>query len=210
LRDYIKAAQPHKNLISITTNGTLLTYKKAKELKSWGVDIVTISYDLMRNEQVFWEAYFAAKKAGLKITVGVVAQRHKLRPLFWLRRFAEATKTICVIIFPVPIGKWQGQDVMLMDNEIEEIRELEHNSPYIRTDFQANYFRYGCGGAKEILFLNPYGDVFCCPFIQIPFSNVRQKSIRRIREEMFKIPWLKEYSQKCLAGEDGGIWKRFC
>ena len=45
LIEYIKEAHPEKNVISVTTNGTLLNESKILELKQVGVDILTISLD---------------------------------------------------------------------------------------------------------------------------------------------------------------------
>lgn len=206
LQAYVEAAQPHKNLISITTNGTLLTYKKARELKSWGVDIVTISYDGMRDNSKFWNAFCNARKAGLKVTIGITASRHKINLLKTAVRVFSRFKVISMIIFPVPMGKWYGEDVMLMENEIEEIRKLEKEYPYIRTDFQANYFKEQCGAGLEILYITPYGDVQMCPFIPVSFGNIRYKSIKKIREEILDNKILNKNRNICIAGEQGGFY----
>jgi MoaA/NifB/PqqE/SkfB family radical SAM enzyme len=209
LKDYIKAAQPYKNLISVTTNGTLLTLEKARELKSWGVDIVTISYDDMRDSAIFWEAFHNARKAGLKITVGIVATKTMIGRLDHIVEVAEKYRVIQMLIFPVPMGRWDSQDVMLSAEDIAKIRTYEKKYPYIRTDFQANYVHEGCGAGKEILFINPYGDVYPCPFINIPFGNLRYQSVKKIRDKMLCHKIFQGYSQKCLAGEGKGLWDEF-
>ena len=45
LEEYIKAVKPSANLVSVTTNGTLLNEEMLKKLKKWGVDILTVSLD---------------------------------------------------------------------------------------------------------------------------------------------------------------------
>jgi MoaA/NifB/PqqE/SkfB family radical SAM enzyme len=217
LKDYIKAAQPFKNLISISTNGTLLTYEKAKELKSWGVDIVTISLDSFRQlpDNVLvdpFEGIDNAKRAGLKVTIASVVTHQNINDEFLgnLRMIATLNKIILFLIFAVPIGRWEGKsEVMLTKEDVERIRRLEKSHHYLRTDFQANYYKKGCGAAKELIYINPYGEVFCCPFIQIPFGNLRKMPLWKIRERMLKVNILWEYHQKCIAGEEGGLWKKF-
>ena len=41
----IRACRPERNVISVTTNGTLLTEERVEELKRIGVDILTVSLD---------------------------------------------------------------------------------------------------------------------------------------------------------------------
>lgn len=217
LKDYIKAAQPHKNLISISTNGTLLTIDMAKELKSWGVDIVTISNDRFREytfqeSKIFKESIDSALAAGLKVTIATVLTSQEISNGGFLSKLISVFlkyRIILMIIFPVPIGRWEGNnEVMLTEGDISYIRYLEEAYPYIRTDFQANYYKVGCGAAKEIIYINPYGEVFACPFIQIPFGNLRRIPLWKIRERMLKVPLLQEYHQNCIAGEKGGLWAR--
>jgi len=217
LKDYIKAAQPHKNLISVSTNGTLLTYEKAKELKSWGVDIVTISMDEFRKytfeeTNIFTRALDNALAAGLKVTIATVLTSHAITEGRFFSRLISISlkyKIILMIIFPVPIGRWEGKDdIMLTESDIGYIRYWEEKYPYVRTDFQANYYKYGCGAAKEIIYINPYGEVFACPFIQIPFGNLRRIALWKIRERMLEVKMFQEYALSCIAGEKGGLWKK--
>jgi MoaA/NifB/PqqE/SkfB family radical SAM enzyme len=108
------------------------------------------------------------------------------------------------------MGRWAGkEEIMLTPRDIQYVRALEKKYPYIRTDFQANYIHKGCGAAKEIVYIKPSGEVFCCPFIDIPFGNVRFRSIKKIRKDMLSISYLKEYHKKCIAAEDGGLRRYF-
>ena len=84
LFDIIKSCYPQRNLISVTTNGILLTENMLKRLKKAGVDILTVSidsgipeeHDEFRNlKGAFYEALkgiILAKKMGLNVTVGFV------------------------------------------------------------------------------------------------------------------------------------------
>ena len=67
--------------------------------------------------------------------------------------------------------------VKKQQDDLDYIDRLTEQSPYIRTDFQANLVSYGCGAAKEILYLTPYGDVLVCPFMHISFGNIFFKII---------------------------------
>lgn len=214
LVDYVRAAQPGKNLISISTNGTLVTYEKAKELLDWGVDILTVSLDSYRPAKSLDGALRGidnAIHAGLKVTIATVVTHDTLHTKFTQMVLNEGRqgKNLVLIIFPVPLGRWEGKEVLLPDEDIKYVRDLEREFPWIRTDLQANYIRHGCGAAKEILYITPSGYVYCCPFIPIRFGNVRDSSITEIRNRMLQVDCLAEYAPYCLAGERGVICKKF-
>ncbi len=215
LKDYIKAAQPDKNLISITTNGTLLTQKKMQQLRSWGVDILTISVDKFHSRLDLLNLLVDARKAGLRVTLSTVVTHEQMsdpkqiEALGDLAGFCYDQQAILLLILAVAMGRWAGNpEVMLDETDMVLVRRIEREIPYVRTDFKANYARYGCGAAKEILFIKPEGDVYCCPFIDISFGNLKCTDITTIRNRMLENKTLSEYSKTCLAGEGGGIWKR--
>ena len=144
LKDYIKAAQPRKNLISVTTNGILLTEEKIKELKSWGVDVLTISIDNHRPAQeMIFAKINSARRAGLNVTIGTVVTHQDLERkveytlLGNLIHFAYQHKIILMLIFAVPIGKWEGRDdVILTPEDIKYVRELCKKNPSVQTYFK--------------------------------------------------------------------------
>lgn len=208
LKDYIKAARPHLNLISVTTNGLELSYSKARELKSWGVDIVTISIDDFRPlhaNMAALDAVHNARLAGLKVTIGTVVSHSTLKGdlVKYLIKVAKRERIILMLIMACPEGALQDRpDEMLWPEDVRLIRQWEDDCPYIRTDFQANWKIWGCGAAKEIIYIKSNGETYCCPFIPISFGNVGRHSLKYIRNRMLEIPALREYDKQCLAGED--------
>jgi MoaA/NifB/PqqE/SkfB family radical SAM enzyme len=92
--------------------------------------------------------------------------------------------------------------MLLTEDDLRFIEEQTRRSPYLRTDFQANLCGTGCGAAKEILYLTPYGDVLVCPFLHISFGNVLDDDIGTIRARALRVPRLAVYHQKCLASTD--------
>jgi len=213
LREYIRAARPHLNLISVTTNGQILTYEKARELKSWGVDIVTISMDPYRpaeSRDKACEAIAAAKRAGLKVTIGTVVSHSTLHGEFFasLRKIAKITGSVLMVMMAVPIGALDGRDdEMLNEEDVKDLRELEKNDPFVQTDFIVNWKEQGCGAAKEIIYIKHDGETYCCPYIPISFGNVGRHDLETIRKQMLKVPELAQYYPKCIAGEE--LWKLF-
>ncbi len=217
LRDIITACQPQRNVISITTNGTLLTQKRITELKDWGVDILTMSLDSADAEEhdrfrgvsgafaKTKQSITFALQAGLRVTLGTVVTHQTLRSQGTadLINLAQEIRVLLYFILPVPAGRWvDNQDMFLTDEDLAYIHTLTHSSPYLRTDFQANLGQYGCGAAKEILYLTPYGDVLTCPFLHISPGNIFKESIADIRKRALQNPYFAKYHQKCLVSTD--------
>ena len=76
-------------------------------------------------------------------------------------------------------------------DDLDYIRKLTEESPYIRTDFEANFRHIGCGAVKEILYLTPYGDVYACPFIHRSLGDAREESIKEIRDRALENKYYK-------------------
>jgi MoaA/NifB/PqqE/SkfB family radical SAM enzyme len=217
LQDIITACKPARNVISVTTNGTLLTSERVRQLHSWGVDILTVSLDssLAVEHDAFRGMPGALEKAkagidlalaeGLNVTIGTVVTHANLRSegIKGLIEFAVAKKTLLYFILPVPAGNWMANmDILLTDEDLTYIEEITRTNRYIRTDFQANLGPKGCGAAKEILYLTPHGDVLPCPFMHISFGNVLSEPVGLIRDRMLQNPYLGVYHQKCLVSTD--------
>lgn len=217
LPDIVRACSPHKNLISVTTNGTLLTAERLDMLRDIGVDILTVSldssiaseHDSFRGVPGSFQKTVAgvdrALARGFNVTLGTVVTHATLHGpgLAGLIDFAKDRRVLLYLILPVPAGNWLAEQSMLLTAEdLAFIDRLTAECSYIRTDFQANLGPYGCGAAKEILYLTPYGDVLPCPFMHIAFGNALATPLAEIRARMLAVPQLGRYHDKCLVSTD--------
>ncbi|MBM4143964.1 MAG: radical SAM protein [Lentisphaerae bacterium] len=217
LEDVVRACRPERNLISVTTNGTLLDDAGVARLKRMGADIVTVSLDssIAAEHDRFRGApgTFAktmdgigrARRAGLAVTLGTVVTHQNLRSagVSGLLRLARETRVLLYVILPVPAGRWaDDRDMLLTEDDLRYIDRLTRQSPYVRTDFQANLGPRGCGAAKEILYLTPYGDVLACPFLHIALGNVFEEPLAAIRARALRNPYFARYHERCLASTD--------
>lgn len=222
LNDYIKAVFPWRNLISVTTNATLLDEKRIKEFKKLGVDILTISLDSGIPEEhdrfrgvygTFNRAYeviILAIKNGLKVTIGATISHRNIRSKGILELIELANRLNVILFFALaaPLGRWAGrEDIILTGDDKEYLMELLKKYPLLRTDFEANYINNGCGAVKEILYITPYGDVLACPFIHISLGNIMKESINTIRGRGLKNNFFNKYYNQCLAAEEGPFMK---
>lgn len=217
LPDIIRACSPRKNLISVTTNGTLLTQDRLNQLRILGVDILTVSldssiaaeHDSFRGVPGSFERTVAgidrALRSGFRVTIGTVVTHDSLREagISGLIDFAKSRNVLLYLILPVPAGNWLAESSMLLTpDDLDYIDRLTRECPLIRTDLQANLGPRGCGAAKEILYLTPYGDVLACPFMHISFGNALRTPLADIRRDMLAQPWLDHYHESCLVSSD--------
>ncbi len=224
LGEAIAACRPSRNVISVTTNGTLLTPERVAELRAWGVDILTVSldssiaeeHDRFRGKAGTFDATMAGIErglaAGMHISLGTVVTHQSLRGegLRGLMDLAIRKRMILYFILPVRAGRWaENMEVALTEDDLRWIDEQTRRSPYLRTDLQANLGPCGCGAAKEILYLTPYGDVLVCPFLHISFGNVLEDDLATIRSRALRVPQLAVYHQNCLASTDAEFVERY-
>lgn len=213
----IKACKPGKNVISVTTNGTMLTEENLNRLKRIGVDILTISLDSAIPEEhdrfrgvkgtyaKVIQGINSALKKGFNVTLGTTVSHSNLKSegIQKLIYMAIEKRIILNLILAVPAGRWQDNpDILITGEDMKYIKELTKKSPYIRTDFEANFVHWGCGAMKEILYLTPYGDVLPCPFMHISFGNAHDEPISVIRNRGLENEFFKRYHNKCLVAED--------
>ncbi|MFH1055307.1 MAG: radical SAM protein [Candidatus Altiarchaeota archaeon] len=217
LAEIIACFKPDWNLISVTTNGTLLNEDRLKYLKKAGVDILTVSldsgipdeHDSFRGLKGAFDKTVSgielALKSGLKVTVGTVVSHSNLRSdgLRKLLEWAKGRKLLVTLALAVPAGRWlDNKGILLTEQDMTYVHKLSSESQFITTDIEANFISYGCGAGKEILYITPYGDVFVCPFIHIRFGNVFEESIKAIRARALRNKYLDHYHDKCLAAQD--------
>ena len=217
LIEIIKQFSPKKNLISVTTNGTLLDKAKVKQLKKAGVDILTISldsgipaeHDAFRRQPGTFDAAMSviglAREAGMNVTLGATVSHDNLYStgINRLIDFATKNRLILFLSLAAPAGEWCGnQGILLTKEDIRHITEIENANPFVRTDFRANWKTNGCGAIKEILYMTPYGDLFPCPFLHFSIGNVKDEGLQPIRQRGCQLKHFKSYHPACLCAED--------
>lgn len=217
LEDIISACYPERVTISVTTNGTLMTSDKLISLKKSGVDILTVSldsaipqeHDEFRNAKGTFDKVMNcidnALACGFKVTIGTTVSHLNLHSegINKLFELVKQKKLILCLNLATPAGEWSDQkEILLTKEDCLYIRDLVKNEKYIRVDLDGNYTTYGCGAAKEILYLTPVGDVLTCPFIHVTFGNIKENSLMEIRDQMLGVDQFKVYNSKCLCAED--------
>lgn len=221
LFDILEAIQTDRFYIYITTNGWLLDRSMAERLARGGVDRVSVSIDAFSPEE---HDHFRRKKgsfqrcidalnftqeAGMKAYVNIVVGHYNAqsRELKEFVQYLNENNWGVVFNCASPTGNWRNNyDVMLREEDSRALEQLKKEYPSIIRDLW-NYFNpndelvYGCP-AVNLFYVNPLGDILPCPYIHTKLGNIKEEPLKDIIERGFSIKKFREYSGKCLVGED--------
>lgn len=217
LEDVIRLARPEETLILVCTNGMSVTEERARSLYRAGVDAVQISiesilpdeHNAFRQHNSAWqkamEGIDNALAAGIRVSVVPTVSHMNIneKGFLDLLEWGHKKKLLINLALASPMGAWSGRrDILLTKDDFRTLDGLAKKFPNVRRDFETNYVHRGCGAATEKLYVTPYGEVLACPYMHITFGNIREQSVREIRERMLSIDKLQGYYPKCLVAED--------
>lgn len=218
-KEIIKAFNPQKHNITVTTNGSFINEETVQELKSLGVDNILFSlesgsaqdHDRIVQKPGSYDRTMAAIQTALKskIRVGINLTLSKeniySEGVKKLIEFSNRHKLFLSIIFIRALGGGRDRrDLMLSEKEITYYNEqLAPIAPYANRDLTYNYSRtWGCPAAKESFYINPWGDVLACPFNHTRFGNLKKDSLQEIQQRALKIKWFNHFHPRCLTSEE--------
>lgn len=218
LDEIIKALDPEKFHISMSSNGLLLTKEKAKHLKEIGLDKIRISLDSFNEEKYYEtrirkgtyskaiEALMNAKEAGLQTVIQTVVTHQNCisKDTEDLAKFANDNGFNLDVLVARAVGEWEGrEDVLITPEDNEFLMELRNKYPVVHRDTFPTYGKEpGCGTVNRNLHLTKYGDILPCVFIHISIGNIFEEPLKDIIERGLKIKWFGEHQQLCLSGEN--------
>jgi len=217
LEELIRSMSPQKALFSITTNGTTITTDLARRLRTFGVDQLNISidsfvpdeHDRFRGVPGSWEKTYnglqAARRTGLHVQVNTTVSKWSLYTAGFrqLVDYCVANRILLNIVLAAPSGNWDANmDAILSRDDNRVVRAIIQSSAYVRQDMDSIVLGRGCPAMKEAIYITPYGDVLCCPFIHVSFGNLHQESLKDIVDRALKYPFLEAHAKQCLVAED--------
>lgn len=215
--DIVKAIDPDKFYITSDTNGWLLDEKKAKHLKSIGLDKIQLSldnlsvaeHDEFRRAKGSYKralrAIEAAKNAGLNIIIQTVVSKQRVRS----REFIDFLEVLngkgvgVFVTYAKPVGAWEGNfDALVNRDDMNYVRELEKKYNVFTHLTPAYGLDLGCLSVKRMVSVTKYGDVMPCPYIHVSLGNFFEEPLKDIIERGLKIKWFGKYVDTCLMAED--------
>lgn len=217
LDEVVAAINPEKWWIAIDTNGWFLDEKRAKHLKSIGVDKVQISLDSL-DEKTHDEfrhapgayarvmrAIDAAKSAGLSVLIMTVATKKRVyeKEFEDFLKFCKEKEVLAYVSLAKPIGAWAGNlEEVCGDAEIEYVERLQDKYLFATRFSSDDYgIDMGCIAVKRGITITKYGDVMPCPYIQTSIGNIFKEPLKDIIYRGLKIKFFA-YGTKhtCLSG----------
>ena len=198
-------------LISLATNGSLLTVDFVKKLKKHSLDLALVSMDYFdpvkqddfRGKGYFDKAISAVEnclKIGVRVYISAVITKDEIegRGFKGLITFCEQRKILLHVNLPAFFGRWKGrEDLFLSEKDKKKVRDLYKNK-YIRACEMSSYFACACKAGFEKMHITAYGDVIPCALIPISFGNILQDSLPVIRERMFHCHFFSGHNEMCI------------
>jgi len=224
LESLIRGMSPHRALFSLTTNGTRITPALASGLRAWGVDQLNISidsfipeeHDRFRGVKGAWSSTFAglrhAEAAGLSVQVNTTVSRFNLysRGFRMLVDHCIDRRILLNLVLAAPSGNWSSNRAATLEPEdVRCVRALVRSTPYVRQDMDSVSLGRGCPAMKEAIYITPFGDVLCCPFIHVSFGSLHSEPLREIIARALRYPFLKAHAPQCLVAEERVFMDRY-
>lgn len=228
LFDVLEAIKPERFYLYLTTNGWKMDKKMAQKLAKHHVGRISVSIDSMnpevhddlRGRKDSWrkamEALKIVQEAGidpyLNITVG--HYNAKSEDLRMLLEYSKKNRYRTLINVACPAGMWNKvHDEVCDEDDREHLKKLRKEFKNLNRNiwdpFDKNNEKIiGCTTVNRI-YITPVGDVLACPYVHIKIGNVFEKSLKEITDYGFRIKHFRNYSDKCLAGEDLNFIKNF-
>ena len=226
LEEIISLFDTKSTLISCTSNGTLLTEERARNLKAVGLDSFVISLDgptPETNDPIRGEGTYNKVMESIKIAKSfnfIVMIIHTLSHqsiksgnFDKLLKVAESLDIPIHVSLAAPAGNWSSDDAMkdfiLTKEDIDYLWKSQKKYSYLRRDLDGNYRGTGCPAGTERFVISPVGDVMPCTKIQASFGNINTESMFVIRERMASIDHFSASPKMCLPAEEEKFLKTY-
>lgn len=225
LDEVVKALQPDKFHLAMSTNGHFMTQEMAHHLKAIGVDKVKISLDdfdeqahnANRGDQGAYkkavDAMLHAKDAGLSVVVQTVVTHQNCQTprLRQMARFAQEHGFTVDVLIARATGSWEGKHEVLIDEgDAEFLRKAHDEFPVLHRDTFPSYGMHkGCGCVDSTLHITQYGDVLPCVYVHISLGNIFEESLADIVKRGQSIRHFREHNPLCLSGEDRNFINKY-
>jgi MoaA/NifB/PqqE/SkfB family radical SAM enzyme len=222
--EIVEALDPKKFYITSDTNGWLLDEKRAKHLKAIGLDKIQLSldslvaeeHDAFRHARGSHEralrAIDAAKNAGLNIIIATVVTKQRIRSQEFIEflEFAKKKEVPVFITFAKPVGSWEGNlDILIDEEDYAYEKELEKRYNVFTHMTPAYGLDLGCIAVKRMVSITKYGDVMPCPYIHASLGNFFEEPLKDIIARGMKIKHFSRYQDTCLIAIDRNFIEKY-
>lgn len=228
LLELIKAVDPNKFYMYLTSNGYLLDRETAFNLAEAGIDRVSVSIDSLdanihdnfRGQPGALERALNAleyvKEAGMAPFMNITVGHYNAfsEDVENMLKYSKDHGYTTLVNIAIPTGNWRGNlEVVINDKDRAHLIELRQKYGNVLRDLWDPFDKEkkDCLGCQTMskLYITPSGDVLPCSFMNIKIGNVYDQSLKEIVEFGYSIRYFREHSEKCLAGEDLDFIKKY-
>lgn len=223
LCEIVSNLTPHKILVSVVTNSTVVTRDKLEKLRDAGLDNISLSIESMNPEvndrmrgvpgalEKTKQVLKWAKELGLNICLSAVIGHDNKKEIQGLLDFAKKEGIFLLLNPASSVGKWRGKNEMKMLEEDRKTFENFMRDKYVRSDSSFNFSgKRGCPGGQERIHITAYGDVQSCPLVQVSYGNILREPLVAIFTRMNSLPFIKKYSPVCKQSFDKEYYEKIC
>jgi len=107
------------------------------------------------------------------------------------------------------VGKWDGKkEHLITEEDARFIKRLQRESPLLKNGQKLiNRDIYSgtsdhCPAGTEFMGLTADGQLLPCNFLQFSLGNIKDKSVKQMRDDLLTSPWFNGKHPVCLCGED--------
>ena len=216
LPELIRAFQPSKTLVSLVTNGSLVTYQRLAECRDAGLTSLQISLDSSKSEvhdalrkhkgsfdQVMKVASWC-HDLGIIPCFSTVVCHESMNDLQNMINLAKEKNCFLLFNLAGTEGGWEGkEEVLLTKEELFKADSLRKKHPWVRQDLMFNFRGVeGCPAGLEKMYLTTHGDVYSCVYLQKHWGNFFKEELKTIWNRMRNNPEFQKKCKRCLRYEN--------
>lgn len=222
--DIVKAAHPNRAIVSIASNGLLLTKTMAKKLGDAGVRIASLALDSAHPEvhderkkvkgcfDTLMKAVKHCQDNDIEVFLCTILTPVNMTngDAYEMVELTEKLNCKLTVNIANAVGSWTGNnEVLLTDEQIKQFHEMVKH-PIVRWDGGSNYLKSGCPAGIEKIYVSSFGEVTPCPRIHLSYGNVKEESLKDIWYRMVKPQgeWGQIYRGGCPVGDDAEFRER--
>ncbi len=217
----VEAIDPNKFYIAIDSNGWFLDDKKARHLKSIGIEKVHLSLDSISPKEHddfrrkpgsharVLKAIDASLNAELSVLLNTVVtkQRAYSQEFIDFLEFTEKLGVGVVLMLAKLAGEWEGHsDVILTQEDLIHVREFEKRYNAFTHLVSTYGLDLGCIAVKRMVSITRYGDVMPCPWIHVSIGNVFEEPLKHILERGMNIRFLDSVRRRVWEASRENSW----
>lgn len=220
---------PDESYINVVSNGWSMDRERIRWLKSLKVDKIAFSLDSGIEEEhdsnrlsgSFHRVLAAidiVREEGLLTSISIVVTHESLYSEGFRRahEIARGKGLRLDVQIAEPVGKWDGRkDMLITPDDARYIKRLRDESGAIATgqaminrDIYCGE-RDHCPAGLEFMSLTANGKLLPCNFLQFSLGDIRDRSIRQMRDDLLRSPWFRGEVSNCLCGENDAFIDRY-